>query len=90
MFFLNLYVLFRARFVLVFFDFLVFLYVSDGWLRVGGIAIFIGTVAAPAPGAPGGGGCPPLLYTVASGSPGFGGPINITFCLLSTFKNAFC
>ena len=45
------------------------IYISDGWFRVGGIAIFIGAAAAPAPGAPGGGGCPPLLYTVASGSP---------------------
>jgi len=66
------------------------IYVSAGWLRVGGIAIFIGTAAAPAPGAPGGGACPPLLYTVASGSPGLGGPISIAFCLLSTLRNAFC
>ena len=40
------------------------MYVSAGWLRAAGIAIFIGTAAAPAPGAPGAGGCPPVLYTV--------------------------
>ena len=66
------------------------MYVSAGWLRDAGIAIFIGTAAAPAPGAPGAGGCPPLLYTVASGSAGFGGVISITLCLLSTLKKAFC
>ena len=66
------------------------MYIGAGSVKNAGIAMLAATATAPAPGAPGAGGVPPVLYTVASGSAGFGGVINITFCLLSTLRNALC